>query len=287
MREQPVQRLSQPATGRARQAPAPHRRSLRPRHLRGHRGPVPQEAHACGLRPGQPRPAAARVRARRLRPARLGGAGLQPGRLRGGPVSTPGHPSGSRSGGSCPRASGSCPGTSRDDDAFDELARTIQELDESRGTGGNHAFYMSIPPKFFPDVTKQLARSGPGGAGRRAVAAGRHREAVRSRPQVGARAQRGGRVRLPAGLGVPDRPLPRQGDGPEPPGAPVREPDVRARLERELRRPRADHDGRGHRHRRPGRLLRRHRRGPRRHPEPPPAAARPDRHGGAGLVRGA
>jgi glucose-6-phosphate 1-dehydrogenase len=52
------------------------------------------------------------------------------------------------------------PGDFSDDDAFDELARTIHELDETRGTGGNHAFYMSIPPKFFPDVTKQLARSG-------------------------------------------------------------------------------------------------------------------------------
>ena len=52
------------------------------------------------------------------------------------------------------------PGDFGDDDAFDQLARTIHELDRVRGTGGNHAFYMSIPPKFFPEVTKQLARSG-------------------------------------------------------------------------------------------------------------------------------
>jgi len=52
------------------------------------------------------------------------------------------------------------PGDFADDDAFDELARTVRELDETRGTGGNHAFYMSIPPKFFPVVIKQLARSG-------------------------------------------------------------------------------------------------------------------------------
>jgi glucose-6-phosphate 1-dehydrogenase len=52
------------------------------------------------------------------------------------------------------------PGDFADDDAFDELARTIHELDKSRGTGGNHAFYMSIPPKFFPVVIKQLSRSG-------------------------------------------------------------------------------------------------------------------------------
>jgi glucose-6-phosphate 1-dehydrogenase len=52
------------------------------------------------------------------------------------------------------------PGDFGDDDAFDELARTVHDLDRVRGTGGNHAFYMSIPPKFFPVVTKQLARSG-------------------------------------------------------------------------------------------------------------------------------
>ena len=47
-----------------------------------------------------------------------------------------------------------------DDEAFDQLARTLADLDRVRGTNGNHAFYLSIPPKFFPDVTKQLARAG-------------------------------------------------------------------------------------------------------------------------------
>ena len=117
------------------------------------------------------------------------------------------------------------------------------------------------------------------------LAPGRHREAVRPRPGQRARAEPRRRRGLPARVGVPHRPLPRQGDGPEHPGAAVRQPAVRADLERQLRRPRADHDGRGHRHRRPGRLLRRHRRGPRRHPEPPAAAARADRDGGAGLLR--
>jgi glucose-6-phosphate 1-dehydrogenase len=51
-------------------------------------------------------------------------------------------------------------GTFDDDDAFDRLAETIRELDENRGTGGNHAFYLSIPPGAFPVVCKQLARSG-------------------------------------------------------------------------------------------------------------------------------
>ncbi|HEX2806416.1 MAG TPA: glucose-6-phosphate dehydrogenase [Kineosporiaceae bacterium] len=52
------------------------------------------------------------------------------------------------------------PGDFSDDDAFDQLARTVADLDRVRGTRGNHAFYLSIPPKFFPVVTKQLARSG-------------------------------------------------------------------------------------------------------------------------------
>jgi glucose-6-phosphate 1-dehydrogenase len=52
------------------------------------------------------------------------------------------------------------PGDFSDDDAFDNLEKTIRELDDAQGTGGNHAFYLSIPPKFFDVVVKQLARSG-------------------------------------------------------------------------------------------------------------------------------
>ncbi|MBV9382884.1 MAG: glucose-6-phosphate dehydrogenase [Streptosporangiaceae bacterium] len=47
-----------------------------------------------------------------------------------------------------------------DDDAFDRLAQTVRELDAERGTGGNYAFYLSIPPRFFPVVVEQLKRSG-------------------------------------------------------------------------------------------------------------------------------
>src|SRR5215472_17370362 len=52
------------------------------------------------------------------------------------------------------------PGEFDDDAAFDTLARTVSELDIQRGTGGNYAFYLSIPPKFFPVVVQQLKRSG-------------------------------------------------------------------------------------------------------------------------------
>ena len=54
-----------------------------------------------------------------------------------------------------------------DDHAFDELAKTVADLDAQRGTGGNCAFYLSVPPKAFPLVIQQLKRSGlsePGGS---------------------------------------------------------------------------------------------------------------------------
>jgi glucose-6-phosphate 1-dehydrogenase len=47
-----------------------------------------------------------------------------------------------------------------DDEAFDHLARTVGELDFERGTGGNYAFYLSVPPDAFPVVVRQLKRSG-------------------------------------------------------------------------------------------------------------------------------
>ncbi len=47
-----------------------------------------------------------------------------------------------------------------DNAAFQRLKETIEELDRSRGTMGNHAFYLSIPPKSFPQVTEQLRNSG-------------------------------------------------------------------------------------------------------------------------------
>ena len=52
------------------------------------------------------------------------------------------------------------PGTFDDDAAFDQLAATVHELEVARGTGGNLAFYLSIPPGFFAQVCQQLDRSG-------------------------------------------------------------------------------------------------------------------------------
>jgi len=51
-------------------------------------------------------------------------------------------------------------GTFDDPEAFDTLRRTVEDLDRERGTGGNHAFYLSIPPSAFPQVIRQLRDSG-------------------------------------------------------------------------------------------------------------------------------
>ena len=50
-----------------------------------------------------------------------------------------------------------------DDGAFDRLAETVSALDTERGTAGNRAFYLSIPPSQFPLVVRQLERSGLSG----------------------------------------------------------------------------------------------------------------------------
>ncbi len=51
-------------------------------------------------------------------------------------------------------------GTFDDPDAFLRLSQTVQELDATRNTHGNHAFYLSVPPWAFPIVAEQLAKSG-------------------------------------------------------------------------------------------------------------------------------
>jgi glucose-6-phosphate 1-dehydrogenase len=51
-------------------------------------------------------------------------------------------------------------GTFDDDDAFEKLKATIEDLDKKQGTGGNFAFYLSVPPKFFPKVVQQLKKHG-------------------------------------------------------------------------------------------------------------------------------
>ncbi|MGK5728419.1 glucose-6-phosphate dehydrogenase [Streptomyces sp. URMC 124] len=47
-----------------------------------------------------------------------------------------------------------------DDEAFEKLKSTVEELDQAQGTGGNFAFYLSVPPKWFPKVVQQLKKHG-------------------------------------------------------------------------------------------------------------------------------
>ncbi|MBC7630767.1 glucose-6-phosphate dehydrogenase [Aeromicrobium sp.] len=64
------------------------------------------------------------------------------------------------------------PGEFDDDSAWQRLADTMEELDEQQGTGGNHAFYLSIPPSLFPVVVSQIKKHGlatAAGAGWRRV----------------------------------------------------------------------------------------------------------------------
>src|SRR3954453_859998 len=65
------------------------------------------------------------------------------------------------------------PGDFDDDTAFELLRSTVDELDKARGTSGNYAFYLSVPPKFFPKIVRQLKEHGladaPEGCWRRAV----------------------------------------------------------------------------------------------------------------------
>ena len=130
---------------------------------------------------------------------------------------------------------------------------------QDRGEGRRRAGAARLLPRGLVQLLRrdrQGARSGRARRRRRPSDPAHDREAVRPRPRLGAGAGRRHLVRLRRVAGLPHRPLPGQGDGPEPPGAAVRERDPRADLEPPLRRARPDHHGRGHRDRPPRRLLR-------------------------------
>ncbi len=81
---------------------------------------------------------------------------------------------------------------------------------------------------------------------------------------------------------LPHRPLPGQGERSEPSGLPLRQPDDRAAVEPQFRRPCADHGRRAGRHRDSRRLLRQGRRHARHAAEPSDAAADAGGDGTAG-----
>ena len=165
-------------------------------------------------------------------------------------------------------------------------AKRLDEIDKEQGTARQPPL---LPRDPAVGVRRDRRPAGPGRARprapRRRLAADRHREAVRPRPRFGDPAQPRGRQGLPRVAGLPHRPLPRQGDRPEPARLPLRQRHLRADLEPPPHRPRPDHGRRVDRRREPRRVLRGDRRQPRLPPEPPAPADEPRRDGAAGDVR--
>ncbi len=139
-------------------------------------------------------------------------------------------------------------------------------------------FYLEIPPFLFATVVKGLSEAGLTKNARVVVEKpfGHDLESAQC-------ARRGAPPVHRRVAAVPHRPLPREDGTRGDPLPAVREHDARAGLEPELRRERADHDGRGLRRRGPRPLLRPGRRAARRRREPPDAGRR--RHGD-GSARG-
>ena len=51
-------------------------------------------------------------------------------------------------------------GNVKEKDSFDDLKKTLEELDKDQGTQGNHIFYLSTPPSLYSPIVKNLAASG-------------------------------------------------------------------------------------------------------------------------------
>ncbi len=102
-----------------------------------------------------------------------------------------------------------------------------------RGAGRGPAERRSptAPLPEHPTVSRTCRgeNAGPGRPGR--AVPDHHGEAVRHRPRVGQGAQRRRARRFLPRPGVPDRPLPGEGGGPEHPGLPLRQRSVRTHLE--------------------------------------------------------
>ncbi len=163
--------------------------------------------------------------------------------------------------------------------------RSVAELDEQRGTGGNHAFYLSIPPAFFATVCEQLERAGLStphdGSWRRVVIEkpfGHDLESARELNAIVENVFPADCIfRIDHYLGketVQNLLALRFANQ-------LFEPVWNANYVDHVQITMAEDIGIGGR----AGLLRRHRRGPRRHPEPPAPAARAHGDGGAGLLR--
>ena len=176
-------------------------------------------------------------------------------------------------------------GDLNDPGLFQRLKDHLHGLTHSRGTGGNCLFYLAVADRFFAPVAEGLGAAGllaqPDEKGS-AVAAAGDREAVRPRHRLRPRPQPPAAQHPGRGADLPDRPFPRQGDGAEHHGVPVRQRAVRADLEPRPHRPRADHGRRAARRGTPRQVLRSHRRAARHGAQPRVPGAG---HGGDGAAR--
>ena len=150
-----------------------------PRHLRRHRRPGPQEADARGLRPGQPRAAAHRASpslgfARRdwededfaeLVPRRRPAARPHAVPRGGLAAAGRGHPF--------------VPGSFDDDDAFDQLAATLRELDGHPRHRRQLGVLPLHPAGVLPDGAQAAGAHGHGREHAGPLAPGRRGEALR------------------------------------------------------------------------------------------------------------
>ncbi len=132
--------------------------SVRRGHLRCHRRSRAQEADARDLRPGQPGPAAANFALVGF--ARRDWADEDFGKLVCDAVRQHARtPFRQEVWDRLAEGIRFVQGTFDDDEAFQRLAETLEKLDAERGTGGNHAFYLSIPPNAFQMVLRAACRS--------------------------------------------------------------------------------------------------------------------------------
>ena len=146
---------------------------------------------------------------------------------------------------------------------------TFERLREALGEAKRPLYYLAIPPSLFEAVIQNLEGADLVRDARVVIEKPFGRDLASAR-ELNARDP----SRLPRGLDLPDRSLPRQGAGAEPRVLPVRERVPGAAVEPELRAQRADHDGREVRRAQAWRVLRAGRHDPRRRAEPPAPGAR-------------
>ncbi len=131
-----------------------------------------------------------------------------------------------------------------------------------RVSAGGRARWLAAPPALPQRPAQGCARRRAHARRRQPgrALADHHGEAVRHRPGQRQVAQLAAARGLRRGADLPHRPLPRQGGGAQHPGVPLRQRPVRADLEPQLHRPRADRRARDAVRRGPVGVLRGHRR---------------------------